>query len=234
MLRKLSFENGKYVLCHDTETGEIICYQHDLRWQDFTGSKFMYILFDDMYNLRSKNIDHMLEELVNKITRDGGFTWSSLGVKASFEYAVAILKCTFERVGAQYKRITELEAKIKRQLNAFAKVNDEICQTLGKVLGYPWYKDDQKNFSGATEADGICQGENIAECMAIEAAKRIKKLESQVISVAYVTEVPTVKQGVPSHEVEDVLEASTVEAWLKQLEMLQSGNSFYSDQIGKQ
>lgn len=52
----------------------------------------------------------------------------------------------------------------------------EICQTLGKVLGYPLFKDDQKNFPGATEADGVCVGEHIAETLAMEAADIIKSL----------------------------------------------------------
>ena len=54
--------------------------------------------------------------------------------------------------------------------------NEEICQTLGKVLGYPWFKDDQINFPGATEENGVCVGEHIAETIAAEAADKIVKL----------------------------------------------------------
>jgi hypothetical protein len=52
----------------------------------------------------------------------------------------------------------------------------EIEQILGKALGYPWYKDDQKNFPGTTEADGVCIGDHVAVTIAMEAADRITKL----------------------------------------------------------
>lgn len=64
---------------------------------------------------------------------------------------------------------------------AYYKVESEVCQTLGKVLGYPWFKDDQKNFSGATEADGVCVGEHVAESIATEAADVITRLQSKCI-----------------------------------------------------
>jgi hypothetical protein len=62
---------------------------------------------------------------------------------------------------------------------ACSKQNDEIGQTLAKALGYPWYKDDPKNFPDATEADGVCVGEHVAESLAEEAAKRIDALEAE-------------------------------------------------------
>jgi hypothetical protein len=52
----------------------------------------------------------------------------------------------------------------------------EISQILGKALGYPWFKDDQKNFPGATDEDGVCVGEHVAETLAMEAANRIQNL----------------------------------------------------------
>jgi len=60
---------------------------------------------------------------------------------------------------------------------AWAKENDEICQVLGKALGYPWYKDDPKNFPGATEENGVCVGEHVAVTIAMEAAATIAKLK---------------------------------------------------------
>lgn len=61
---------------------------------------------------------------------------------------------------------------------AWSKENDEICQVLGKALGMPWYKDDQKNFPGATEANGVCVGEHVAVTIAMEAASRIAAIEA--------------------------------------------------------
>lgn len=51
----------------------------------------------------------------------------------------------------------------------------EVEQTLGKALGYPWYKDDPKNFPIATEADGVCVGEHTPATIAAEAASRLEK-----------------------------------------------------------
>ncbi len=48
--------------------------------------------------------------------------------------------------------------------------HNEIEQTAGKALGYPWYKDDQKNFPDATEVDGVCAGEHVAVSIVDELA----------------------------------------------------------------
>lgn len=56
----------------------------------------------------------------------------------------------------------------------------EIEQICGKALGYPWYKDDQKNFPGATEADGVCTGEHVAVTIVAELAGRYERLHSKV------------------------------------------------------
>jgi hypothetical protein len=63
---------------------------------------------------------------------------------------------------------------------AAAKSNDEICQTLGKVLGFPWYKDDLDLFPGADESDGVCVGDHVAETLAVQAADRIRHLDSRL------------------------------------------------------
>lgn len=52
----------------------------------------------------------------------------------------------------------------------------EIEQILGKALGYPWYKDDQKNWPDATEDDGVCVGEHVAVTLAMEAADKLGKI----------------------------------------------------------
>jgi hypothetical protein len=77
-----------------------------------------------------------------------------------------------------------LQERIKRLEHGIAKQNLEIEQTCGKVLDYPWFRDDQKNFPGATEKDGVCVGEHVAETIAAELARkyteakeRIKRLE---------------------------------------------------------
>ncbi len=59
---------------------------------------------------------------------------------------------------------------------AVARESREIEQTLGKALGYPWYKDDPKNFPNATEANGVCVGEHVPASLAVEAARKIADL----------------------------------------------------------
>lgn len=76
----------------------------------------------------------------------------------------------------QQRELDEARAEVERLRNACAKMNGEVCNTLGKALGYPWYKDDQKNFPGATEADGVCWGDHVAESIAVEAANKINAL----------------------------------------------------------
>lgn len=77
-----------------------------------------------------------------------------------------------------WRRRAEItETEIAELRKAASASNDRICQTLGKALGYPWFKDDQVNFPGATEEHGVCVGDHVSESIAEEAAKRIKALE---------------------------------------------------------
>ena len=76
--------------------------------------------------------------------------------------------------------LAALRRENARLRDAVSKQNDEIEQTLGKALGYPWYKDDQKNFPGATEANGVCVGEHVAETLAAEAANRLKSCKCRL------------------------------------------------------
>ena len=62
------------------------------------------------------------------------------------------------------------------QLKKYQKELEEIEQILGKALGYPWYKDDPKNFPNATEADGVCVGVETAWSLAMLAADKLKSL----------------------------------------------------------
>ena len=41
--------------------------------------------------------------------------------------------------------------EIERLRLACTAMNTEVCQRLGKALGYPWFRDDNENFPGATE-----------------------------------------------------------------------------------
>ncbi len=74
-------------------------------------------------------------------------------------------------------------AELARLKAAMSKSNDEICQSLGKALGYPWFKDDQRNFPGATEGNGVCVGDHVAESIADEAASRISALLAEITAL---------------------------------------------------
>lgn len=78
---------------------------------------------------------------------------------------------------AEVERLTDRDARVTA---GYARDNEEICQTLGKALGYPWFEDNQENFPGATEADGVCVGEHVAASLAAEAVDRIASLVAQV------------------------------------------------------
>jgi hypothetical protein len=63
-------------------------------------------------------------------------------------------------------------------------VVDACQQAAGKALGYPWFKDDQRNFPGASDENGVCIGEHVEETIVEELAgaysnlgERIKALE---------------------------------------------------------
>ena len=74
------------------------------------------------------------------------------------------------------KTIAERDLQIEQLQMAYAKRGEEICQIAGKALGYPWFKDDQKNFPGATEADGVFVGEHVAASIVEELATAFGRL----------------------------------------------------------
>jgi len=78
------------------------------------------------------------------------------------------------------KEASESALAHAKMQNTWAKENHEICQVLGSALGYPWFKDDPKNFPGATEENGVCVGEHVAVTIAAEAASHIATLRAEV------------------------------------------------------
>lgn len=62
---------------------------------------------------------------------------------------------------------------------AMSYQNEEICQIAGKALGYPYFKDDQKNFPGATEEHGVCVGEHICRTIVEELAEKYLQLKKE-------------------------------------------------------
>lgn len=76
--------------------------------------------------------------------------------------------------------VAALEAKCAQLEMALSATNEEVCQTLGQALGYPWFKDDQTNFPHSTPEDGVCVGDHVAESIAAEAARKLKTVAALV------------------------------------------------------
>lgn len=85
---------------------------------------------------------------------------------------------------------SQLRAKVARAERAYYKTAHELEQLLGRALGYPWFKDDQVNFPGSTEADGVCVGEHVPESIAAEAAARIESMRAALRAALAVIEKP--------------------------------------------
>ena len=73
-----------------------------------------------------------------------------------------------------------LRTELARLRDAFSRENNTISQVLGRALGYPRFADDQKNFPGATDANGVCVGDHVAASLADEAANVIRALKAEV------------------------------------------------------
>lgn len=80
------------------------------------------------------------------------------------------------------------QRELERLRTAIVKTNDEICQTLGKALGYPYIDhtvcaecDPEKGCTCGNPI--ICVGEEVAETLALHAARRIERQASKLVEV---------------------------------------------------
>ena len=63
--------------------------------------------------------------------------------------------------------------------NVAIKMDDGDNTRAKQMLGYPWFKDDQVNFPGATEEQGVCVGDHVAATLSMDAARKIEKAEAE-------------------------------------------------------
>lgn len=70
--------------------------------------------------------------------------------------------------------------EIERLKKTLFQGQEEICQRLGRVLKYPWYKDDPHTFPVAIADDGVCIGAHTAETLVAEAEIKIQSLEREL------------------------------------------------------
>lgn len=66
--------------------------------------------------------------------------------------------------------------ELERVVNGYQRHLRECEQIAGKALGYPWFRDDQENFPGATEDDGVCIGEHVGDTIVAELADAYAKV----------------------------------------------------------
>jgi hypothetical protein len=83
-------------------------------------------------------------------------------------------------------RISRMERELEelRRFRAETLVTEHLLsQELAKSLAgrYPWYKDDQRNFPGATEADGVCTGDSTLESLVAEVVVEVARLRKAVL-----------------------------------------------------
>lgn len=121
------------------------------------GPKWVYSVLQSHEALRAE-----VERLTVRLRDEEGV---SKGLRSEFE--------------SRLWKLDELEDEVERLRQASDKTDSVVCQTMGKAMGYPWYKDDPANFPGATEADGVCVGDHVAESIAAEAARYIERLRAE-------------------------------------------------------
>jgi hypothetical protein len=74
-------------------------------------------------------------------------------------------------------------ANLKKQRDKMWQEFHEIEQILGKALDYPWFKDDQENFPGSTESDGVVTA-GPTWAVAMHAADRINELKERLTKLS--------------------------------------------------
>lgn len=92
-------------------------------------------------------------------------------------------KCTDEVVAGVLSLLAD-RARMERAIRGYQAEAREVEQAAGKALGYPWFKDDQTNFPGATEADGVCVGEHVAGTITSELADKCARMEKALRAAA--------------------------------------------------
>ena len=73
------------------------------------------------------------------------------------------------------------ERKTKALHESWQSAEEECVQILAQMLDFPWFIDDQENFPGATEKDGVCVGPyisiDLAEMLAQRYAQALRVIE---------------------------------------------------------
>lgn len=126
--------------------------------------------------------DHVsTENFIQRLQRENEELKKEIGTK-KIVTCIACIKC---HLGVQLKYTRDglcldcIANELNRLRDAYAKEDRDICQIAGKVLGYPWFKDDLKNFPNATEEDGVCVGDHVAASIVAELADKLTTLRAE-------------------------------------------------------
>ena len=119
-----------------------------------------------------REMSHEIAEIIKPAYKANGEKYADVAINASCLLLADAIILKLQQAGwggdvAEIKRIA-------------MKEENEIEQILGRVLGCPWYKNDLKNFPNATEADGVCVGDEVPISLAMQAANRITKQEARI------------------------------------------------------
>ena len=87
---------------------------------------------------------------------------------------------TMRHTDEMQSRALEAEQQLTQRTAEFQRHDGELQQICGQALGYPWFKDDQKSFPGATEKDGVCVGEHVGITIAQELANAYRKRTAEL------------------------------------------------------
>lgn len=98
-------------------------------------------------------------------------------------------------IGPDEKEKSDLRAQLaeaQEKKEGYQHHCRECEQIAGKALGYPWFKDDPKNFPDATEEDGVCIGEHVADSIVAELATKYAEAHGKLKAA---------EQDIKSHKV---------------------------------
>lgn len=96
---------------------------------------------------------------------------------------VTVNAATFQELTAYTATLQARAEAAEAKIKGYQYHLRECEQIAGRALGYPWFKDDQSNFSGATEADGVCVGEHIGDTIVEELATKYRAAEAENLAL---------------------------------------------------
>jgi len=120
-----------------------------------------------------------------KRTDENREQWRKLCQEAQSQLTQRTAECDALKLvnDTHMKTVMKLSHVVEQRTAEFQRHDGELQQICGQALGYPWFKDDQKNFPGATEKDGVCVGEHVGITIAQELANAYRKRTAELEAV---------------------------------------------------